>query len=1211
MKVSRLLVLSALWLTGLGVNAADLIERTAPTNADVPQTAVAFEADHQYLLYNTGKGEFFSQGGAWGTKACSCPEVEYANRMYFTKYVPEGDEWDGFTYIFKIYSTIRSNNYAWHECFFDSDVAMFVDRGSQGNYFWEIEDKGGNTYRLYSAAINPSVAADGMFVGCPNDAVADDANLDSNREYGTVVPISPKTEENVDWVFYDAIVFQVYEAAESLKAKITEAEAAGVDVSAAAAVYNNLNATLEQINDAISALTDAMSSNIKNATGHNPQDASAWIVNGTFDTIGDFHGWEGTGFGAGGTTSTNAENYNKNYDTYQDITVLYPGLYAVQVNGFYRAGSIAAAYEHFVAGDEESKYARLYVNIDGEEKEIPIASIYEGALTSKPEHGAGTSANGFWIPNSMADTEKYMHQNGLYKNMLPIEITGSEVPVRIGVRKDVTLDTDWSIFDDFSLTFFGAGDDRFYGLAKLVADGVADVNVNDVIATESYVSAFKSLKENPAGNNEEEVMAYKEQLTSARATLVKNIQLWKELEAAWNKAQADILNNASKFDQNSESYIWLEDGKYDFDNLSSYTKTNEEIEEEIAKINDMITDCLQHTQGNVDVTGLMKNPDFSTNDWTGWTREAVSGGNVQVSYNCAEAWNNAGFDIYQVVENAPAGVYRIQVQGFYRYLRGDNAWNNRNVYGKGKEKEVPCYVYMNSKATPFMNIFEEKITDSGIFTSSTDFNTFTDDEDGNTYYAPNNMATASDAFASPSTVEGMEEFNMYTQVAWGLVARTGDPMRIGVKGISNQGGDSWVIFDNFQLMRMEPTADVVQPVLTDEIANANDLLSKAMGKSQKNALREAVKAASAAVGGSDGQAMFDALQALFEAEDNCSASIEKFQAVEDAKKRLAIANEDAVTKLDAEVAAMMNELDAALTEGTIEDEDVDALVARVDALIVRLNTPDYTNASDSDPADFSGLIKNANYAENNQDGWTAELEKQDDGDTNYRAADGVGEVFSQNYLYYQDLSSLPAGTYGLSVQAFYRAGNAEEDWATKDDGSYNNAFLFATTTEGDYAKTVARLASEPNSNDSETLTEGYAWAQKFVEATEENPESVDGFEVANGTGTAATEFSSDKYHNSIILKVAEDGVLRLGLRKSSWIKNDWTCFTNWQLWYYGANSSRTPDTAGVSEMSTNNNVQKVEYFTVDGRRANVAHKGLVIMKQTMTNGNVVVKKINK
>lgn len=1217
MKISRLLVLSALWLTGLGANAVELNERTQPTNADVPKTAVEFVVGKQYLLYNVTADKYFCQGNTWGTRGCVGP-VDAAARVKVAKYTID-EVWDEHTYEIEDYVSPRSGKYSWYKMCMDDSGNIYTDQTTWGNRFYDLVSKGSNTYRIMPNENNALHQSDGtQFLGWDESVPQDFSNAwadlaDDSERYPISAMLTEGTGIHLDWQFFDATIFDIYDASVVLKEQILAAEAEGVDVTSAAGVYNNPSATLEQIEAATEALKSARANNTFGlAKDGEPLDVTKLITNPSYDNNNN-EGWEGDA--PAFQSYTNAERFNNNYDVHQSLGNVPAGLFMVNVEAFYRAGGYDDAYTAWQSGSYAYN-ASLYATVGEDTNEATLVDIFSGAAEEKINRGSEPSKGepAIYFPNDMNAAEGYFLA-GRYLNTLVFEVTNPG-DLTIGLKKSEHISNDWTCWDNWHLTYAKPGAQAYKALLQALLDQICGFEPGEDDAyTTSYYEAYKALgTASTTPSSTEELLAafesVKSQVLEAQAALTKNIKLWKELANEWNKAQADILNHASDFDQNSESYIWLEDGKYYYDqavNNGSYTKTNEEIEEEIAMIKEMITDCLQHTSGNVDVTGLMNNPDFATNTWDGWTREAASGGAVQVKNSCAEAWNNANFKIYQTIENAPVGVYRIQVQGFYRYLRGDNAWNNRNVYGKGKEKEVPCYVFMNSKKTPFMNIFEEKITDSGIYTSG-DYNTFTD-EDGVTYYFPDQMWTAADAFASPSTID--EEFNMYTQTAWGLVAREGDTMEIGVTGASNQGGDSWVIFDNFKLMRMEPTVDVVQPVLSDEITNANNLLAKPMGKSQKNALREAIKAASSAVSGSNGTAMFDALQALFEAEDNCLASVEKFTAVEDAKKRLAIANEDAVTNLDAEVAAMMAELDAALTEGTIEDEDVDDLVARVDALIIRLNTPDYSNASDTNPADFSGLIKNGTYADNNQDGWTADLEKQDDGDTNYRAADGVGEIFSQNYVYYQDMMGLPAGTYGLNVQGFYRAGGAEDDWATQSDASLNNAFLFASTSEGEFAKALVRLASEANSNDSPDLTDGFAWAQQYSDGTGENPEVVDGFEVADNTSASASEFDADKYHNGIILKVADDGKLRLGLRKSSWVAKDWTCFDNWKLLYYGKSSSRTPDTAGVSEMNMNNNLQKVEYFTVDGRRANVAHKGLFIVKQTMTNGNVVVKKINK
>ena len=83
MKISRLLVLSALWLVGLGASAADLIERTAPEAPDVlpvfgdagvsvdniDRTPQKFEVGKMYVLYNVGADKFYYQGCNWATQA--------------------------------------------------------------------------------------------------------------------------------------------------------------------------------------------------------------------------------------------------------------------------------------------------------------------------------------------------------------------------------------------------------------------------------------------------------------------------------------------------------------------------------------------------------------------------------------------------------------------------------------------------------------------------------------------------------------------------------------------------------------------------------------------------------------------------------------------------------------------------------------------------------------------------------------------------------------------------------------------------------------------------------------------------------------------------------------------------------------------------------------------------------------------------------------
>ena len=200
--------------------------------------------------------------------------------------------------------------------------------------------------------------------------------------------------------------------------------------------------------------------NTEGASIANPIDMTSVITNPTFDTIGDFTGWEGDGFGAGGSTSTCAERYNMNYNTYQDLTGLPAGTYKLTVAGFYRQGSIEDDYYNSMNSDsEDCYYASLYAVSEDKEYKAPIMNLYAGAVDeeSAPDYGSYVSDN-LVVPNSMAAFTSWK-EAGYYLPTLKyntvIFTVGESGKARIGVKKEELLDTDWSIFDDFTLTYYG------------------------------------------------------------------------------------------------------------------------------------------------------------------------------------------------------------------------------------------------------------------------------------------------------------------------------------------------------------------------------------------------------------------------------------------------------------------------------------------------------------------------------------------------------------------------------------------------------------------------------------------------------------------------------------------------------------------------------------------------------------------------------------
>ena len=346
-------------------------------------------------------------------------------------------------------------------------------------------------------------------------------------------------------------------------------------------------------------------------------------------------------------------------------------------------------------------------------------------------------------------------------------------------------------------------------------------------------------------------------------------------------------------------------------------------------------------KNNVDVTTLLVNPAYEEGT-NGWTVQAASGGNVAVAglptNKCFEAWNNSSFDIYQTVSNAPVGVYGIEVQGFYRYLRDAAAWNAYKAQQVDyvKPQGVPVYVYMNNNSTPFKNIYSEPVTKNTLYTTDASLlypsNTLLPCEDDMGNWYPNDMYNSAVAFNA----------GMYKQSAFGLVAQDGDLLRIGVKGASNQGNDSWVIWDNFKLVYRGFKADVIKPVLETAVNEVKVYENMPMGKTEYAALTKGLADAAAAIEANDGEAMFAALNDLYNVKGAVQVSKDLFAAkeVSGAINYLSESIEGvAGNKLSATTLANANALLTGLKNNTIyENADVDNIGTDVSQQVTAINT---------------------------------------------------------------------------------------------------------------------------------------------------------------------------------------------------------------------------------------------------------------------------------
>ena len=1224
MKFKKLLVLSVLWLAASSAMAAIVDGVRVKPAPSATQGFVASEDVEQYFyLYNVDAQAFFTEGNAWGT------QVSLGATGLKAAFTPDGD-----AFLFNDFSNSKN---AWKLVFFDNENQMFVDLGSQANYRWGVEDNGA-TFRLYAASEengNPGFGEDkpayreGMYMGWVKGSAS-----------SACVPYLPVADENcINWAFVTEEVYEayaaevpVYEAAEKLKKAIDDAKAKGFTETAAyEAIYANEAATKAELEKALADLNNAIVEWGKNnASVENPADMTAKIKNPRFDNNDLSTGWS-TAFNANGGKE-NAEYWNMNYNTYQIITGLPEGVYALGVNAFYRAGSnSSSAISNWLAHNEASKYAKLYATIGENTRETAIANVFSGAVT-EPTGENGEAAGGdvavtytdpesgeqvtVYVPNNMTRAEYFMHELGKYSNKLMFSIKEGE-EVTIGVKKDVNISDEWSIFDDFSLTYYGTGADAYQLMLDEALKDYGEVTISEGTKyTEAYLTAYEeTLKGEKTATTQAEVDQIFGSIDGAYNALQKNIQLWKD----WQ----DMLDNIEKKYLLTDDYAGIEP---EIDDLADYVMykedylaeewTNEELQAEIDKVTEWETSLIDKSKKDVwdgkNMSQYITNPgfdedkDINSGGAEGWTIDAGTGtnitrgplgqGNQDVMINalgeknfCFEAWHRYNWDVWQEVKNLPVGMYELQVQGYVRcemsgYTAGDPL---------EEPYTSPVYLYMNNAMSQFPSVYSEQISEDHYLEDGTLPMVESHSWNGAIANYPNSMGAASLCFG----------WGMYKTTAFGLIAKEGDTFRIGVKMVNNT--DWWCIWDSFKLIYREPTVDIVKPELDKAIAQLD--LTQPMGKSIYAKAQELIATANAAKESNDAKAMFDALAGLYELSGEVIASTAKFTALQASVVELDDAAFASGSPAKNEAQALVSEINGGIASYSYEDAEVEGLQNQIAAMFTKLNMPDdMASASDENPVECTAVMKSPSFEDadmlNSSTGWTNPGNLGND-DTQKAAL--AMEFWQVGFDMYQTIYGLPKGTYRLTVDAWCRnGGNADnyKEWVA--DNKATMAYVYAV--DGDstvYAAPVANVMAGAISDEDPGI-DGVALADDITEGTYYLPNSLIG-------GWSYIQYQSEPvYTNEVICKVGDDGKLTVGMKKAEQRGNSWVVLDNFRLFYLGANSSATPsDGTAINTLENGVAAVKVEFFNLNGARINKPGKGVALMKQTLSDGSVKLQKV--
>ena len=183
-----------------------------------------------------------------------------------------------------------------------------------------------------------------------------------------------------------------------------------------------------------------------------------------------------------------------------------------------------------------------------------------------------------------------------------------------------------------------------------------------------------------------------------------------------------------------------------------------------------------------DATFLVRGANFSRNDLenAAWSGSPAIGGDNHVGF-AGEIFNAATAEVAQEIKNVPNGVYRMDVQGFYRM--GGHGAGPATEHRKNGTEVIPAYFFANTEKVQVMSIIDE----AGKMNEGVEF--------GDYGMAPNDMGQAVRAFKA-----GLYEHSIVFTVTDGTI-KLGMVKTAGVE-------NDWTMFDNFRLAYLGEKNDV-------------------------------------------------------------------------------------------------------------------------------------------------------------------------------------------------------------------------------------------------------------------------------------------------------------------------------------------------------------------------------------------------------------------
>lgn len=1055
-----LLTLVSVMLTTLSA----LAQWVEPSIADIETTDMATDGTAQFLLNKEAKG-FFGGGNDWNTRASVSASV--ADSVKFVL----ADESAG-TYQFCDYPIVADKK-AWLyvSCNYDQYKNHWVDASNAeestnypGTNKWKFVKQANGSYKFYNVSELTDIPemVEGTENGYLGIAEKFEGAEGNTRCYlfdaaATYTYEDEDGEEHTDptyagafwdeWYFvsieaYDAFKAKrdIYDAAVALGKAIEETKAnyAGIDLSAAEAVYNNYSSTAEELNNASTELIAAaieayVQSQIDNASLANPVNVTSQIsgIDGT--SITD---WKRVFIGTGSTGSLSCNTWS--------VEATEDGMVTPFIENWVGAGGTLSdqkVYRDTITvkpgAYRITAKARLFNESTG-------AEYLTGAHVFANVNSKSITKEGVEGPENAIEGAKYGDYNGkLYYYKDDFEgygIVGEDGKLIFGMYiKDANCN--WLAHKNYQVYYLGNSYESL-DFVRQNTNLLADAYDEDVVAQKALVTEYNAAVAayNSATTAEALTAAYAK-IVELQDSVANNIAAYQKYAERVEYISNYMANEGATLEGDDVNlltdYLDGDEGPNDdypngFSNyiLAELTLDTPEIEAELEFLENLYDTAIRNGMSDgTDLTNLIVNPGFEEAGGKGWSLDTHNGATTSSLTNwhggsatnyCAEAYEQ-NFDVYQVIENVPNGLYEVSVQAFYRTTSNRAAYDayvaDPTMEGDAK---VLSYVYFNSFASPVKNVMEIQ------FDENLASNCYTIPGSDPAKYTLDGMNSASAAFSLP------DESMNFTQKVYGLV--TDGTIRLGIRNLEGSKGGRWTLWDNFKLVYRAKNEEAIMSVLEVKLEEYNNYVTNAISDEVINTVEQ--ETANAVIDAADealkNGTADDKWNALINVNDAYVHTQEHVAAVKAVKDALLILDE---TVNNPELTPSQEALEAAneLTGSdydNLTNEEIIALTEKINIAIAKLKIPNSEGASEDHPVDFTATIVNNGFENGDLTGWVNEGEIAGQAQNNSSFDNKQGTWYAEKWHVNgtvninQTVAYLPAGFYSITAYVYSTASDA-------------------------------------------------------------------------------------------------------------------------------------------------------------------------------------------